>query len=65
MKFSEMIKEKRLARGLTQQELADALKLTRGYISDIERDIYKPSFNTAIKIGKVLDLDINALKDIV
>ncbi len=56
-----LIKEKREELNLTQEEVANAVGLTRNYISDIENGRYQPSFNTSIKLIKFLGLDLNLL----
>lgn len=48
------IKQLRLENGLTQQELANRLELTKGYISQIERNISSPSLETFFSILEVL-----------
>ncbi len=40
------IKELRLENGLTQEELADRSELTKGFISQVERDLTSPSIST-------------------
>jgi len=40
------IKELRLKKGLTQEELADRCELTKGYISQLENDLTSPSIAT-------------------
>lgn len=46
MKIGEKIKRMRLRLGLTQEELADRTELTKGFISQLERDITSPSIAT-------------------
>ena len=48
-KIDKLIKEKRIEKGFTQQELANAIGITRNYISDIENGRYTPSLKNAIK----------------
>ena len=60
-KIDKLIKEKRIEKGLTQQELANAIGITRNYISDIENGRYTPSLKTAIKLASYLDLNLNLL----
>jgi transcriptional regulator with XRE-family HTH domain len=40
------IKELRMAKGLTQEELADRAELSKGFISQLERDLTSPSIST-------------------
>jgi putative transcriptional regulator len=47
------VKELRTARGWTQQELADAVGVSRQSINSIERDRYVPSLELALTFGRV------------
>ena len=42
MEIGEKIKELRIERGLTQEELADRAELSKGFISQVERDLTSP-----------------------
>jgi len=44
------IKELRLKKGLTQEELANRCELTKGYISQLENDLTSPSITTLADI---------------
>ncbi len=46
MNFGEKLKELRVLKGLTQEELADRCELSKGFISQIERDLTSPSIAT-------------------
>lgn len=46
MKIGDKIRRMRLEYGLTQEELADRCELTKGYISQLERDLTSPSIAT-------------------
>ncbi len=46
MKIGEKIKRLRLQYGLTQEELADRAELSKGFISQLERDLTSPSIST-------------------
>ena len=54
MDIGSKIKQLRLENGLTQQELANRLELTKGYISQIERNISSPSLETFFSLLEVL-----------
>lgn len=43
MKIGNKIKELRIQKGLTQEELADRAELSKGFISQLERDLTSPS----------------------
>lgn len=46
MEIGSKIKELRIAKGLTQEELADRAELSKGFISQLERDLTSPSIAT-------------------
>lgn len=54
MEIGIKIKEMRLKKQLTQEELADRCELTKGYISQIENDLNSPSIATLKDILQVL-----------
>ncbi len=54
MNIGEHIKRLRMENDLTQEELADRSELTKGYISQIERDLSSPSIATLIDILEAL-----------
>ena len=49
------VKELRIERGWTQQELADAVGVSRQSINSIERDRYVPSLFLALSFSRVFD----------
>lgn len=55
--IAERIKETRIQKGLTQEQLANRLGWTRSAISKIEHDTYEISLETAKKIARALDAD--------
>ena len=54
MEIGIKIKEMRLKKQLTQEELADRCELTKGYISQLENDLTSPSIATLKDILQVL-----------
>ena len=46
MEIGNRIKEVRMQKGLTQEELANRAELTKGFISQVERDLTSPSIAT-------------------
>ena len=54
MNIGAKIKELRVAKGLTQEELADRAELSKGFISQLERDLTSPSIATLIDILQCL-----------
>ncbi|PKK39822.1 hypothetical protein ABB02_00876 [Clostridiaceae bacterium JG1575] len=55
------IRAERLARGLSQRDLATLSRISNTYLSDIEVERTNPSLRTLEKIAKALDLDIKKL----
>ena len=49
------VKELRIARGWTQEQLADAVGVSRQSINSIERDRYVPSLPLALTFARVFD----------
>lgn len=60
MEIGEKVKRLRLQRGLTQEELAARTELSKGFISQLERDITSPSIATLMDILEALGTDIAA-----
>ncbi len=58
MKIGEKIKELRLKHNLTQEELAGRVELSKGFISQLERDLTSPSIATLIDILQCLGTDL-------
>ena len=54
MIIGDKIRRLRLEHGLTQEELADRSELTKGYISQVERDLASPSIATLQDILEAL-----------
>ena len=50
MKIGAKVKELRVQKGLTQEELADRTELSKGFISQLERDLTSPSIATLMDI---------------
>ena len=60
--LKNLIKEKRTVLGLTQDELAEKLEVSRQTIISLERGRYNPSLVLAFKIAKIFDCHV--LEDI-
>lgn len=58
MKIGNRLKELRIQKGLTQEELAGRAELSKGFISQLERDLTSPSIATLMDILQVLGSDI-------
>ena len=53
MSIRNRVKELRDARGWTQQQLADAVGVSRQSINSIERNRYVPSLDLALRFARV------------
>ncbi len=55
------VKEIRKERGFTQENLANAISISRRYLSMIEQQTATPSISIAINIGKILNVSVDKL----
>jgi len=53
-----ILKDLRLKKGLTQEELADRCELTKGYISQLENDLTSPSIITLEELLNALGMSM-------
>ena len=58
MKIGSKLKELRIMKNLTQEELADRAELSKGFISQLERDLTSPSIATLVDILQVLGTNL-------
>ncbi|MEF9989621.1 MAG: cupin domain-containing protein [Christensenellaceae bacterium] len=63
MDIGEKIKALRQRLGLTQGELADRAELSKGFISQLERDLSSPSIATLTDILECLGTDLRSFFD--
>lgn len=56
-----VIKDLRIAAGLTQQQLADKVRVTVRTINSIEREQYSPSLMLAYRIAQLFGVTIEEL----
>lgn len=61
MKIGEVLKDIRIRRGLSQQELALKAGVPQNVVSRLERDLHKPNEVTLKKFSRGLNVDIEAL----
>lgn len=54
MDIGSKLKELRILKGLTQEELADRAELSKGFISQVERNLTSPSIATLMDILQCL-----------
>jgi len=58
MEIGKKIKRLRLAKMLTQEELADRTELSKSFISQVERDLNSPSIATLVDILQALGTNL-------
>jgi transcriptional regulator with XRE-family HTH domain len=63
MEIGSKIKQLRLQRGLTQEELAKLSNISQAAVTHYEKGVRKPSTNTMIQLAKVLSVDPKELTD--
>lgn len=61
MTFAETIKKHRLDNNWTEEELASILGITRMQVRNYESGKQTPTYKRLLKIGKILNIDLNAL----
>ena len=54
LQIGAKIKALRIKKGLTQEELGERTDLTKGFISQLERDLNSPSIETLFSMLEVL-----------
>lgn len=63
MEFSQILKQLRVERGMSQQEVADRLGLNKQAVSQYERGVRKPNFEIAEQLADIFNVDLNYLLD--
>ena len=58
MEIGSKLKRLRIKNNLTQEELADRCELSKGFISQIERDLASPSISTLFDILQCMGTDL-------
>ena len=61
MEFSQILKQLRAERGMSQQEVADRLGLNKQAVSQYERGVRNPSFEIAEMLADIFNVDLNYL----
>ena len=57
------VKERRLERGLSQAELANAMGVSRQTINSIETEKYTPSLPLALALGRFFEASVEEMFD--
>jgi putative transcriptional regulator len=55
------VKELRKGKGLTQEDLAEIIGVSRQTVNAIEKQKFDPSLNTAFKMAKLFELPIESI----
>lgn len=58
--FAAWLRERRLAAGLSQEELAEKAGLHRTYVSQMERGLKSPTLDVLAKLAGALDMNLKA-----
>ncbi|MEK3954088.1 MULTISPECIES: helix-turn-helix transcriptional regulator [Psychrobacillus] len=61
MKVKNRIKEIRLAKGISQIQMAEDLQITRQTINAVENHKYNPSLELALKLIKYFDITLDEI----
>ena len=61
MQIGDLIRMKREEHGLTQEQLAELIGKSAGYIGQLERGLSMASIPTLKRLGNVLSLDANQI----
>ena len=59
--LAEQVKVRRLAMGISQEQLALTAEIDRTYVSQLERGLINPSLKVLWRLSVVLDAEISAL----
>ena len=59
--FGQVLREQRLSRGLSQEELALAADVDRTFVSQMERGIRQPTITTLMKLAGALGIQPSTL----
>ncbi|HEX8139333.1 MAG TPA: helix-turn-helix transcriptional regulator [Pyrinomonadaceae bacterium] len=63
VKFGKNLRRLRRQKDFTQEQLAEAAEISVEFLSNIERGINAPSFETLEKLSKILDVPAKELFD--
>lgn len=61
LRIATVVREKRMAKGLTQERLAELAGVSSGYIGQVEREELTPSMSVVATLIDILGIDANTL----
>ncbi len=61
MTLKNNLKEYRLQKSLSQEQLAESVSVSRQTIISIEKSVYQPSITLALKLAKFLKMQVEDL----
>ena len=64
MKLGEKVKELRKTKNISQEQLANMLKINRNYLSRIETGKSEPTSGILNQLAEIFNIDLNSLLDI-
>jgi len=59
--MNNRVKELRKGKGLTQEDFAEIIGVSRQTVNAIEKQKFDPSLNTAFKMAKLFELPIESI----
>ena len=59
--MNNRVKELRKGKGLTQEDLAEIIGVSRQTVNAIEKQKFDPSLNTAFKMARLFELPIESI----
>ena len=59
--MNNRVKELRKGKGLTQEDLAEIIGVSRQTVNAIEKQKFDPSLNTVFKMAKLFELPIESI----
>jgi transcriptional regulator with XRE-family HTH domain len=58
------VKELRARRSMTQEEVATAAGVSRGYVGELEQGRRRPSFEGVVRVARALDVELRELVEL-
>jgi transcriptional regulator with XRE-family HTH domain len=63
MEVGRLIRLKRKAKGMTQEDVGRRVGIARKYVSELERGKFLPGTKVLVNLARCLDIDLNLLKE--